>query len=79
MALFPEMCRLDKESEMEESRRFCYVAITRAKEMLYMTSAEVRKVFGRTVRYSQSDFISEVKSELKEFVGVEKASSSTVE
>jgi DNA helicase-2/ATP-dependent DNA helicase PcrA len=53
---------------MEESRRLCYVAITRAKEMLYMTSAEVRKQFGRTVAYSQSDFIGEIKSDLKEYI-----------
>ena len=33
-----------------------------------MTSAEVRKVFGRTVSYSQSDFIDEVSSSLKEYV-----------
>ena len=44
-------------SQMEESRRLCYVGITRAKEILYMTSAEVESIFGRTVAYSQSDFI----------------------
>ena len=61
---------------MEESRRLCYVGITRAKENLYMTSAEVRRVFGRTVAYPQSDFISEIKSDLREYVS---ASSTTVE
>ncbi|MDS0526050.1 UvrD-helicase domain-containing protein [Clostridium sp. SHJSY1] len=66
--LFPSVTDMDKEDQMEEARRLCYVAITRAKEILYMTSAEVRKVFGRTVSYSQSDFIGEVKSELKEFI-----------
>ena len=58
---------------MEESRRLCYVGITRAKETLFMTSAEVRRVFGKTVAYPQSDFINEIKLELKEYVGVEKA------
>ena len=53
---------------MEESRRLCYVGITRAKETLFMTSAEVRRVFGRTVAYPQSDFISEIKSDLREYV-----------
>ena len=33
-----------------------------------MTSAEVRRVFGRTVAYPQSDFISEIKPDLKEYV-----------
>jgi DNA helicase-2/ATP-dependent DNA helicase PcrA len=71
--IFPGMASFDKESEMEESRRLCYVGITRAKETLFMTSAEVRRVFGKTVAYPQSDFINEIKSELKEYVGVEKA------
>lgn len=66
--IFPSMTDLEVEAQMEESRRLCYVAITRAKECLYMTSAEVRKVFGRTVSYSQSDFIDEVSSSLKEYV-----------
>lgn len=71
--IFPGMASFEKDSEMEESRRLCYVGITRAKETLFMTSAEVRRVFGKTVAYSQSDFINEIKSELKEYVGVEKA------
>ncbi|WP_459480037.1 UvrD-helicase domain-containing protein [Clostridium saccharoperbutylacetonicum] len=71
--IFPGMASFEKESEMEESRRLCYVGITRAKEILFMTSAEVRRVFGKTVAYSQSDFINEIKAELKEYVGVQKA------
>jgi DNA helicase-2/ATP-dependent DNA helicase PcrA len=70
--IFPGNASFEKESEMEESRRLCYVGITRAKETLFMTSAEVRRVFGKTVAYSQSDFINEIKAELKEYVGVKK-------
>ena len=66
--LFPSVTDMDREDQMEEARRLCYVAITRAKESLYLTSAEVRKVFGRTVAYSQSDFIGEIKSDLKEYI-----------
>lgn len=66
--LFPSMSDFDKESQMEEARRLCYVGITRAKETLYMTSAEVRRIFGRTMSYSQSDFIGEIKSDLKEYI-----------
>ncbi|NFN19985.1 DNA helicase PcrA [Clostridium botulinum] len=66
--IFPGNMSFEKESEMEESRRLCYVGITRAKETLFMTSAEVRRVFGRTVAYSQSDFINEIKPDLKEYV-----------
>ena len=71
--IFPGNASFEKESEMEESRRLCYVGITRAKETLFMTSAEVRRVFGRTVAYPQSDFINEIKPELKEYVSGDKA------
>lgn len=66
--IFPGAASFEKDSEMEESRRLCYVGITRAKETLFMTSAEVRRVFGRTVSYPQSDFIAEIKPELREYV-----------
>ena len=66
--LFPSQTDIEKEDQMEEARRLCYVAITRAKENLYMTSAEMRRVFGRIVSYSQSDFIEEIKPDLKDYV-----------
>lgn len=66
--IFPGMASFNSETEMEESRRLCYVGITRAKEQLFMTSAEVRRQFGRTVAYAQSDFINEIKPNLKEYV-----------
>ncbi|MDD6794019.1 MAG: 3'-5' exonuclease [Clostridiaceae bacterium] len=75
--LFPSVTDMDKEDQMEEARRLCYVAITRAKESLYMTSAEIRRVFGRTVSYSQSDFIGEIKSDLKEYLNERVAANNT--
>ena len=69
--IFPGMASFDSASEMEESRRLCYVGITRAKEQLFMTSAEVRRQFGRTVAYAQSDFINEIKPNLREYVKAE--------
>lgn len=77
--IFPGAASFEKESEMEESRRLCYVGITRAKEILFMTSAEVRRVFGKTVAYPQSDFINEIKPELKEYVGVQKTNTKSRE
>lgn len=70
--IFPGTASLNDPSEMEESRRLCYVGITRAKEQLYMTSAETRRVFGRTVAYASSDFLNEIPSNLKDYVGVNK-------
>lgn len=63
--IFPGMSSLNSFTEMEESRRLCYVAITRAREELYVTSASQRMVFGRTVCYPVSDFVSEIPKELK--------------
>jgi len=66
--IFPSEITLSSNTEMEEARRLCYVAITRAEEKLYMTSAEQRMVFGRMAFYSPSDFIDEIPSKLKEFI-----------
>jgi DNA helicase-2/ATP-dependent DNA helicase PcrA len=65
--IFPGTQSLNDVEEMEESRRLCYVGITRAREKLYMTSAETRRVFGRTVAFAQSDFLDEISKELKEY------------
>lgn len=66
--IFPGKGALNDDKEMQESRRLCYVGITRAKEKLYMTSAEIRRVFGRTEAHSPSDFLNEVPGGLKEYV-----------
>ena len=66
--IFPGNSSFNDNKEMEESRRLCYVGITRAKEVLYMTSAEVRRVYGRTQSYPQSDFLLEISDNLKEYV-----------
>ncbi len=46
--------------ELEEERRLCYVAITRAKEKLYLTRAVSRFRFGKRVPYNESRFIKEI-------------------
>ena len=48
---------------MEEERRLCYVAITRAKEKLYLTSAHQRMLFGRTTANRVSRFVAEIPEE----------------
>lgn len=66
--IFPGNSSFNSEKEMEESRRLCYVGITRAKDLLYMTSAEVRRVYGRTQCYPPSDFLLEIPNELKDLM-----------
>lgn len=70
--IFPGTASLSDFAEMEESRRLAYVGITRAKEELYMTSSETRKIFGRTVAYAESDFIAEIPKDLKEHINIRK-------
>ncbi len=72
--LFPGKSSLDNRQEMEESRRLAYVGITRAMEELYMTYAENRLVFGRTVSYPVSDFLLDIPSNLKEYLNDEQKS-----
>ncbi len=66
--IFPGTASLTNYLEMEESRRLAYVGITRAKEQLYMTSAQNRRVFGRSASFAESDFIMEIPKELKEII-----------
>ncbi len=58
--IFPHNRSLDSLSEMEEERRLMYVAITRAKSKLYLSSAKRRKMWGNYRYYNQSRFVSEI-------------------
>ena len=61
--IFPSMRALGEPDEMDEERRLCYVAITRAKERLYLTCARQRMIFGRTTMNKLSRFVSEIPEE----------------
>lgn len=62
--IFPGSRSFDNEADMEEERRLAYVAITRAKKQLYVTSARKRMIFGQTQRNVTSRFIREIGREL---------------
>ena len=68
--LFPGMMAVGDEAEMEEERRLCYVAITRAKEKLYLTCAAQRMLYGRTSANLPSRFTDEIPAELLDRRGV---------
>ena len=61
--IFPGLRAIGEPDEMEEERRLCYVAITRAKERLYLTSAHNRMIFGRTTANRVSRFVFEIPEE----------------
>ncbi|HIR85493.1 MAG TPA: ATP-binding domain-containing protein, partial [Candidatus Galloscillospira excrementavium] len=67
--IFPGMRSIGEPEEMEEERRLCYVAMTRAKEKLYLTCAAQRMLFGRTSANRPSRFVGEVPAELLEKSG----------
>ncbi len=68
--LFPHSNSLGEEEELEEERRLCYVAITRAKEKVYMTNARSRLYFGNIQANLPSRFLSEIPKELLDFRGL---------
>lgn len=65
-SLFPHIRAIKSEDdhEMEEERRICYVAITRAEELLYITNATTRMLFGRSQSNMPSRFLKEIPEDL---------------
>ena len=58
--IFPGDMAKYNEEDMEEERRLCYVAITRAKKELYLSSSRTRMIFGQTRRNPPSTFLGEI-------------------
>jgi len=58
--LFPISRALDNESDLEEERRLCYVAVTRAEKQLFITNAKVRTIYGNVNYTLPSRFIGEM-------------------
>ena len=65
--IFPHSRTYTDPTEMEEERRLAYVAITRAKQKLYLTHADSRTYFGTRNSNMMSRFISDIPEELIDF------------
>ena len=76
--IMPISKALYDESELEEERRLMYVAITRAKERLYLLNAERRMLYGNIQVNPPSRFISEIRDELLEKEEKKKDTISTI-
>ena len=61
--VFPSLQAIGESEQMEEERRLAYVAITRAKRRLYITSARQRMVYGQTAPHRVSRFVDEIPPE----------------
>lgn len=66
--IFPSYRSIADPMELEEDRRLCYVAITRAKRRLHITTAESRLLYGQTQHNRMSRFISEIPADYAEFI-----------
>jgi DNA helicase-2/ATP-dependent DNA helicase PcrA len=62
--IFPSSRSLMEPIELEEERRLCYVAITRAREKLYLCNAEMRMLYGKTQYNRPSCFLTEIPATL---------------
>ena len=81
-SIFPHMNSFESQDQLEEERRLCYVAITRAKKRLWLVNAEVRTIYGNKVKNPESRFIKEIDSKLlntDKFIPLEEKNSNIVE
>jgi DNA helicase II / ATP-dependent DNA helicase PcrA len=62
--VFPHSRSVNNPDELEEERRLCYVAITRAEKMLYITHAARRRIYGEYIFSEPSQFLSEMPLEM---------------
>ena len=69
-SLFPHGNSSQDAQGLEEERRLCYVAITRARKRLYLTNAFTRQIFGQSSANPPSRFISEIPAELRRSIGM---------
>src|SRR5690606_14714128 len=69
--LLPHASALESDRELEEERRLCYVAMTRARRRLTLTAAQARVVYGTQQRNEVSRFIEEIPRGSLEWCGFE--------
>lgn len=71
--LFPHKMTHADDNQVEEERRLCYVGMTRAKEKLYISYAETRRLYGQEMYQRPSRFIREIPTEQVENLRVKKS------
>lgn len=62
--LFPHINSMQEEGGLDEERRLCYVGITRARDILYITNAKRRLIYGKDSTNIPSRFINEIDEKL---------------
>jgi len=77
--LFPSGQSLQERDNVEEERRLFYVALTRAKELVYLTNCKTRFMYGHLMDNLDSQFIEEIDPDLLEKKGIYKPRNITIE
>jgi DNA helicase II / ATP-dependent DNA helicase PcrA len=67
--LFPHNNSIESDNEVQEERRLCYVGMTRAMDLLYMTGAACRYVYGTAQWRAPSRFLAEIPKEMLQVTG----------
>jgi DNA helicase II / ATP-dependent DNA helicase PcrA len=67
--LFPHNNSMEEDDEVQEERRLCYVGMTRAKDILYLTGAACRYVYGTPQWRAPSRFLSEIPKDMIHVTG----------
>lgn len=63
--ILPHIRSMEDEADIEEERRLCYVGMTRARERLCLTSADMRSLYGQSQNKRPSRFLQEIKRDSK--------------
>ena len=75
--VFPLSRAAEDQDELEEERRLAYVGITRAEQLLFVTNANTRTLFGKTSYNRPSRFIREIDDELLQYQGLARPANSS--
>jgi len=75
--VFPLFRAAEDQDELEEERRLAYVGITRAEQLLFVTNANARTLFGKTSYNRPSRFIREIDDELLQYQGLARPANSS--
>ena len=67
--LFPHNNSIESDDEVQEERRLCYVGMTRAMDLLYMTGAACRYVYGTAQWRAPSRFLAEIPKDMLQVTG----------
>ena len=75
--VFPLSRASEDPEELEEERRLAYVGITRAEEILFLTNANTRTLFGKTSYNRPSRFLREISDDLLQYQGLARPANSS--